>query len=196
MVDAALRAEMMRSQPDYVVYVPKSLDGSTFDTRNEHFLVFEGPDGSLMAIWTQSSYEGAGDHRILFSRSEDEASRGRRRSGWLAPSALAMATWPAGASRWSPNPGASMSFGTSTRESMTWCISTPAPWIAATAMIWERRGRHPPPCRCRAARMMTRTRAYLQLDRLAAADPRSAREVVHRVHALGEQGGAHPSAQR
>lgn len=72
MVDATLRAEMMRSQPDYVVYMPKSLDGSTFDTGNEHFLVFEGPDGSLMAVWTQSSYEGAGDHRILFSRSEDD----------------------------------------------------------------------------------------------------------------------------
>ena len=72
MVDATLRAEMMRSQPDYVVYVPKSLDGSTFDTGNEHFLVFEGPDGSLMAVWTQSSYEGAGDHRILFTRSDDD----------------------------------------------------------------------------------------------------------------------------
>ena len=39
---------------------------------NEHFLVFDGPDGSLMAVWTQSTREGAGDHRIVFSRSEDE----------------------------------------------------------------------------------------------------------------------------
>ena len=47
--------ELQRSAPDYVVYVPKSVDGSTFDTGNEHFLVFPGPDGSLMAVWTQSS---------------------------------------------------------------------------------------------------------------------------------------------
>lgn len=67
-----LKREMARSAPDYVVYVPKSLDGSTHDTGNEHFLVFDGPDGSLMAVWTQSSHEGAGDHRIVFARSEDE----------------------------------------------------------------------------------------------------------------------------
>jgi len=67
-----LNKELQRSKPDYVVYVPKSTDGSTFDTGNEHFLVFDGPDGSMMAVWTQSTYEGAGDHRIVFSRSEDE----------------------------------------------------------------------------------------------------------------------------
>ena len=71
-VQALLAREIQRSQPDYIVYKPKSVDGSTFDTGNEHFLVFDGPDGSLIAVWTQSSYEGAGDHRIVFSRSEDE----------------------------------------------------------------------------------------------------------------------------
>ena len=70
-LQAILDREIQRSQPDYVVYCPKSVDGSTFDTGNEHFLVFDGPDGSLMALWTQSSYEGAGDHRIMFARSED-----------------------------------------------------------------------------------------------------------------------------
>lgn len=69
---AFLKAEMQRSKPDYVVYVPGSVDGSTFDTGNEHFLVFDAPDGSLMAIWTQSTFEGAGDHRIMFTRSTDE----------------------------------------------------------------------------------------------------------------------------
>jgi len=71
-VQKILDREIQRSGPDYVVYRPRSLDGSTFDTGNEHFLVFDGPDGSLMAVWTQSSYEGAGDHRIVFSRSDDE----------------------------------------------------------------------------------------------------------------------------
>ncbi len=67
-----LDREMQRSRPDYVVYCPKSVDGSTFDTGNEHFLTFDGPDGSLMTVWTQSSFEGAGDHRIMFARSRDE----------------------------------------------------------------------------------------------------------------------------
>jgi hypothetical protein len=69
---AILDREIQRSKPDYIVYRPGSVDGSTFDTGNEHFLVFDGPDGSLMAVWTQSSHEGAGDHRIVFSRSTDE----------------------------------------------------------------------------------------------------------------------------
>ena len=67
-----LELEIRSSEPDYVVYVPGSVDGSTFDTGNEHFLVFDCPDVSLMAVWTQSTYEGAGDHRIVFSRSDDE----------------------------------------------------------------------------------------------------------------------------
>lgn len=67
-----IETELHRTKPDYIVYVPKSLDGSTYDTGNEHFLVFKGPDGTLMAVWTQSSYEGAGDHRIMFTRSLEE----------------------------------------------------------------------------------------------------------------------------
>lgn len=75
-----IERERLRTKPDFVVYTPRSVDGSTFDTGNEHFLVFDGPDGSLMTVWTQSSYEGAGDHRIVFSRSDDE---GRT---WTPPS--------------------------------------------------------------------------------------------------------------
>lgn len=67
-----LQLELQRSQPDYVVYVPRRADGSSGDSGNEHFLVFDGPDGSLMAVWTQSTAEGAGDHRIMFSCSGDE----------------------------------------------------------------------------------------------------------------------------
>ncbi|MDH7571395.1 MAG: sialidase family protein, partial [Armatimonadota bacterium] len=78
-----LEVELQRSRPDYVVYVPRSADGSTADTGNEHFLVFDGPDGSLMAVWTQSSYEGAGDHRIVFSRSTNEG------ASWEPPRLLA-----------------------------------------------------------------------------------------------------------
>ncbi len=61
-------AELARSEPDYAVYVPTG----DHDTGNEHFLVTDAPDGALMAVWTQSSYENAGDHRIMFARSEDD----------------------------------------------------------------------------------------------------------------------------
>jgi len=67
-----LNHEIQRTRPDFIVYRPQSVDGSTRDTGNEHFLVFDGPDRSLLAVWTQSSFEGAGDHRIVFSRSDDE----------------------------------------------------------------------------------------------------------------------------
>ena len=67
-----LKREIQRTKPDYVVYSPGSLDGSTNDTGNEHFLVFDGPKGFIMAVWTRSHHEGAGDHRIVFSRSDDE----------------------------------------------------------------------------------------------------------------------------
>ncbi len=71
-MELQVTTELRRTQPDYIVYVPKSFDGSTGDTGNEHFLVFDGPDGSLMAVWTQSTHEGMPDQRIAFSRSDDE----------------------------------------------------------------------------------------------------------------------------
>jgi hypothetical protein len=44
-------------KPDFVVFVPAVTDTNVTDTGNEHFLAFDGPDGSLMAGWTQSSAE-------------------------------------------------------------------------------------------------------------------------------------------
>ena len=78
-----IEKELQRSQPDYIVYKPCSLDGSTFDTGNEHFLVFDGPDGSLMAVWTQSTFEGQPDQRIMFSQSINEGEK------WAAPQVIA-----------------------------------------------------------------------------------------------------------
>lgn len=67
-----LSIEIKRSKSEFTVYVPKSADGSTFDNENEHFLVFPGPDGSLMAVWSQATVEGHGDSRIMFSKSNDK----------------------------------------------------------------------------------------------------------------------------
>ncbi len=84
-VKEVLQREVRRSQPDYIVYMPGSVDGSTHDCHNEHFLVFDGPDGSLMAIWTQNinAPEGPVGNRIVFSRSTDEG------VSWARPKHLA-----------------------------------------------------------------------------------------------------------
>jgi len=71
-VKELLERELRRSEPDYVTYVPGHYDGSTNDCHNEHFLVFEGPDGSLMAVWTQSVKVPGPANRIVFSRSDDD----------------------------------------------------------------------------------------------------------------------------
>ncbi|MFB3825240.1 MAG: sialidase family protein [Bryobacteraceae bacterium] len=68
-----LARELQRTRPDYIVFVPKHWDGSTNDGHNEHFLVFDGPDKSLMAVWTQSpGGMGGPRNRIVFSRSGDD----------------------------------------------------------------------------------------------------------------------------
>jgi hypothetical protein len=67
-----MRNELRVTKPDYVVFTPQLDSGRVSDTGNEHFLVFDGPDGSLMAIWTQSTHEGDHDHHIVFSKSRNE----------------------------------------------------------------------------------------------------------------------------
>ena len=75
-VSQILQDELQRTEPDYVAYAPRHYDGTADDGLNEHFLVFDGPDGSLMAIWTQSAANVTRPSRqtnhIVFSRSEDE----------------------------------------------------------------------------------------------------------------------------
>lgn len=66
------RSEIQRTHPDYIAYVPKSCDGSTGDTGNEHFLVEQLKDGRLFAVWTQSTSEGEPDQHIVFAFSEDQ----------------------------------------------------------------------------------------------------------------------------
>ena len=96
-----LQTELRRTDPDYVVYVPGSVDGTTNDTINEHFLVFDGPDGSLMAIWTQVAIAigrpRAQVNRIVFSRSDDEGVTWRRTTHVAGPAGeddpAHMASW-------------------------------------------------------------------------------------------------------
>ncbi len=71
------------TKPDFVVFVPKVRGEEVADTGNEHFLVFDGPDGSLMAVWTQSSAESQPDQHIAFARSDDEGKT------WTEPRVIA-----------------------------------------------------------------------------------------------------------
>jgi hypothetical protein len=78
-----IKTELRITKPDFVVFVPKVTDNEVTDTGNEHFLVFDGPDGSLMAVWTQSSAEAQPDQHIAFARSTDEGKT------WSAPRIIA-----------------------------------------------------------------------------------------------------------
>lgn len=87
-IDDILQREIRRTRPDRIVYSPRHFDGSTGDGLNEHFLVFDGPDGSLMATWTQSpaasGMPGSRQHNhIVFSRSDDEG------TNWSRPIVIA-----------------------------------------------------------------------------------------------------------
>ena len=82
---ARIPTQLHITKPDFVVFVPEVTDDGVNDTGNEHFLVFDGPDGSLMAVWTQSSAENfsPGDpagsaHRVLAEPTR--ARRGRSRA--------------------------------------------------------------------------------------------------------------------
>lgn len=67
-------AELERTRPDYRVFVPRDM---TSEGLNEHFIVFEGGDGNLKAVWTQSDMSsGLPDYRqvnrIMFAESSDQ----------------------------------------------------------------------------------------------------------------------------
>lgn len=78
-----IQSELHVTKPDFTVFVPSVIDTSVTDTGNEHFLVFDGPGGSLMAVWTQSSAETQPDQHIAFAQSQD---KGRT---WTKPRVIA-----------------------------------------------------------------------------------------------------------
>ncbi len=89
-------ASLHSTKPDYIVFVPEVSGKEVTDTGNEHFLVFDGPDKSLMAIWTQSTREGEPDQHIVFSQSEDHGktwAKPRIIAGPARPGDGLMASW-------------------------------------------------------------------------------------------------------
>ena len=93
---ARIPAQLHITKPDFVVFVPEVTDTSVNDTGNEHFLAFDGPDGSLMAVWTQSSAESQPDQHIAFTRSADEGktwTKPRIIAGPKVPGECHIASW-------------------------------------------------------------------------------------------------------
>ncbi|MCX6992250.1 MAG: sialidase family protein [Kiritimatiellaeota bacterium] len=98
---ACIPVQLRITDPDYIVFVPQVNTAEVSDTGNEHFLVFDGPDGSLMAVWTQSSVENYSaefppDQHIVFAQSTDEGvtwSRPRIIAGPKKPGDGYMASW-------------------------------------------------------------------------------------------------------
>ena len=70
-----------RTEPDHVVYLPKTENGS--DGYADHFVVAVTPGGALLAMWTQSAAEGTRDSRVVFSHSLDGG------ESWTGPQLLA-----------------------------------------------------------------------------------------------------------
>ncbi len=61
--------EWKRSNPDFIVYLPKDAIGP--DSDNVHFLVILTPGRDLLGFWTQATYEVADNSCVVCSRSID-----------------------------------------------------------------------------------------------------------------------------
>ena len=72
--------EWKRSNPDYVVYLPTQAIGP--DTDNSCLLVTGTSGASLLAVWTQGTYEGADNTSVVCARSDDGGVR------WTQPTEI------------------------------------------------------------------------------------------------------------
>ena len=64
--------DILVNKPDFIVFTPREDNLVIGDAYNDHFQVFDKPDGSLFAVWTQATHEGDVDQHIAFSRSTDK----------------------------------------------------------------------------------------------------------------------------
>lgn len=80
MKDLYLENEWERTEPDLLAYLPEGFAGA--GACNQHFLVVKTPPGSFLGFWTQSTFENAGDQRVVVSRSHD------RGATWTPPQVI------------------------------------------------------------------------------------------------------------
>lgn len=78
-----VRENLFFMQPNYVVFIPKQRREIVGDRYNDHFQVFDKPDSTLFAAWTQATREGDVDQHICFSKSVDKGKT------WTEPIILA-----------------------------------------------------------------------------------------------------------
>ena len=64
--------DLQVTKPDYITFIPKIEPEKIGDTYNDHFLVFDKPNGMLFTVWTQATIEGAPDQHLVFSKSKDK----------------------------------------------------------------------------------------------------------------------------
>ncbi|MDO5565345.1 MAG: sialidase family protein [Planctomycetia bacterium] len=63
--------DVQYTKPDFIVYIPKVEPDVLGDCYNDHFQVFDKPDGTLFALTCQATCEGALDQHVTFFRSRD-----------------------------------------------------------------------------------------------------------------------------
>ena len=66
-----MKTSVHATKPDYVAFVPTITNDEVADASNQHFIVFDAPDKSLLGVWTQCTREAEPDHHIVLSRSLD-----------------------------------------------------------------------------------------------------------------------------
>ncbi|MDO4586062.1 MAG: sialidase family protein [Planctomycetia bacterium] len=71
------------TKPDYIVYIPQVEPEKLGDCYNDHFQVFDKPDGTMFALTCQATCEGAIDQHVAFLRSLDHGKT------WSEPKVLA-----------------------------------------------------------------------------------------------------------
>jgi hypothetical protein len=75
--------DVQTTNPDFIVYIPKVEPEKLGDCYNDHFQVFEGPNGILFATTCQATCEGALDQHVAMFRSFDKGKT------WSEPKVLA-----------------------------------------------------------------------------------------------------------
>ncbi len=75
------QTEARRTDPDFVIYVPRGNDDSV-ESRNVHVIVTPTPGGIFLATWTQADVLHGPNQRIVVSRSHD------RGQTWTEPEVI------------------------------------------------------------------------------------------------------------
>lgn len=64
--------DVQTSKPDFIVYIPRVEPDVLGDCYNDHFQVFDGPNGTLFATTCQATCEGALDQHVTLFKSTDK----------------------------------------------------------------------------------------------------------------------------